>query len=325
MDIFPELNKKSKLNLRIVSISGNGKVLYLRSGSSFYAINKKIQKTKNAPAFYQGDFLLPPDFVEAIFINLVNYEILYDWKETELILKIPNRANQPSFLPVQAIIIDPGHGGKDPGTSDKKGNNEKDIALKISLILESQLRKKFPNLLVYLTRKEDIYVSLEERAAFANRILQKTKDAIFISIHCNSAVSLEPYGFEVYFLSQTPTLEQEREVAIRENKIIDSPYPEPIPSIQIGLMSSLIQRRSKNLALSVDKELGKGIGKLIPSRGVKKANFSVLRGSLMPAILIEVGYLSNPREAVFLNTSKVQTRIAQSIMKGIQNYSNGKD
>jgi N-acetylmuramoyl-L-alanine amidase len=110
-----------------------------------------------------------------------------------------------------------------------------------------------------------------------------------------------------------------------ENKILGTQTGEPIRSIQAGMMSSLVQRRSKVFAESLDLEFSRNFGNLIPSRGVKKADFAVLRGSLMPAVLIEMGFLSHPQESIYLNSEKVQKKIAESIVRGIQSYGERKD
>lgn len=322
---FSEITVVNKPAVLISEISGNGKTIRVRSGSSFYALDKKIIKIPVKVVYAKKQMFLPPDVVEAILIHLIPYEVFYQYRKDSLVMEVRSKDAGPGFLPIRAIVIDAGHGGKDPGTSDKKKNREKDIVLKVALRLQKELKKEYPEMIVYMTRNRDTFIPLEERSSMANRLLRDTKEAIFVSIHCNASLSPNPSGFEIYYLSQTPTTERDRETSIRENKILDSPYPVPIPEIQAGMLSSLVQRRSRNFAMKIDRELSRGIGKLIPSRGVKKANFSVLRGSLMPAVLIEMGYLSHPKEAIYLNSSKVQARIVKSIVKGIGSYGEGKD
>jgi N-acetylmuramoyl-L-alanine amidase len=322
---FPELEVLEKPAVLITEIRGNGKRIRIRSGSSFYALNDKIIKIPIKVIYSKQQMFLPPDVVEAILMNLVAVEVFYQYQKDSLVLEVRKSDAGIGFLPIRAVVIDAGHGGKDPGTSDKKGNKEKTIALNVALGLEKALKKEYPEMIVYLTRNNDRFIPLEDRSLLANKLLKDTKEAVFISIHCNASLSPMPSGYEIYYLSQTPTTEQERETSIRENKIIDSKYPSPIPSIQSGMLSNLVQRRSKMIADKLDIEFEKGIGSLIPSRGVKKANFSVLRGSLMPAVLIEMGYLSHPKEAIYLNSTKVQGRIVNSIVKGIKAYGEGKD
>ncbi|MCC5813358.1 MAG: N-acetylmuramoyl-L-alanine amidase [Leptospira sp.] len=322
---FPELEVLEKPAVLITEIRGNGKRIRVRSGSSFYALNDKIIKIPIKVIYSKQQMFLPPDVVEAILMNLVTVEVFYQYQKDSLVMEVRSSDAGIGFLPIRAVVIDAGHGGKDPGTSDKKGNKEKTIALNVALALEKALKKEYPEMIVYLTRNNDRFIPLEDRSQLANNLLKDTKEAVFISIHCNASLSPMPSGYEIYYLSQTPTTEQERETSIRENKIIDSKYPAPIPSIQAGMLSNVVQRRSKLIADKLDVEFQKGIGSLIPSRGVKKANFSVLRGSLMPAVLIEMGYLSHPKEAIYLNSVKVQGRIVNSIVKGIKAYGEGKD
>ncbi len=325
LENFPELEIREKPAILIAEIRGNGKSIRIRSGSSFYVLDSRIVKIPVKIVFSRGQFYLPPDVVEAILMHLVGYEVLYQYEKDFLVLEIQAGNLDREFLPIRAVVIDAGHGGKDPGTSDKDRNYEKDITLRIALGLESALKKKFPEMIVQLTRRQDVFIALEERSAAANRFAKDARDAVFLSIHCNASLSPIPSGYEIYFLSQTPTTESDREIAIRENGLVDGSYPPPIPSIQAGLLSNLIQRRSKSLAVHLDIELEKGIGRFIPSRGVKKANFSVLRGTLMPAVLIELGYLSHPKEAVYLNSPKIQDRFIESIVRGVAAYAKRKD
>ncbi|EMG20940.1 N-acetylmuramoyl-L-alanine amidase [Leptospira interrogans serovar Icterohaemorrhagiae str. Verdun HP] len=143
---------------------------------------------------------------------------------------------------------------------------------------------------------------------------------MFISLHCNSSINEEVNGFEIYYLSQTPSTESARETALLENKILKAKGSPVVKKIQAGMMSSLIQRRSRILARSLESEMKKKLQPQILSRGVKKADFSVLRGSLMPAVLVEMGYLSHEKESKLLQSKSLQVKIAKSIVEGIRGY-----
>lgn len=323
--IFPELTINSNDPIQITSIKGNSKEIRIRTGSSFYVLDGTINKIQLKILSSRGKTYIPPDLVEAILMNLIEYEVFYQFADTQLVLEVRTKDAGKSFLPVKAVVIDAGHGGKDPGTSSKKGKHEKDIALAVANQLYAAIRKTYPEMVVYRIRSNDSFVPLDERSQLANKLLIDVKEAIFISLHCNASLSEKPSGYEIYYLSQTPTTEQARETAILENKILNSNYGQPVANIQAGMMSSLVQRRSRKLASTLDSHLNKGIGRLIPARGIKKADFSVLRGSLMPAVLIEMGYLSHPKESVFLESKKVQSRLVKSILQGIKDYGDGKD
>lgn len=323
--IFPELTINSNDPIQITSIKGNSKEIRIRTGSSFYGLDGTINKIQLKILNSRGKTYIPPDLVEAILMNLIEYEVFYQFSDTQLVLEVRTKDAGKSFLPVKAVVIDAGHGGKDPGTSSKKGKHEKDIALAVANQLYAAIRKTYPEMVVYRIRSNDSFVPLDERSLLANKLLIDVKEAIFISLHCNASLSEKPSGYEIYYLSQTPTTEQARETAILENKILNSNYGQPVANIQAGMMSSLVQRRSRKLASTLDSHLQKGIGRLIPARGIKKADFSVLRGSLMPAVLIEMGYLSHPKESVFLESKKVQSRLVKSILQGIKDYGDGKD
>lgn len=323
---FPELRYQWNQPIYLVQLeSPNGKKLRFRTSSTFYFVDGEIIKITKKPIFSQERVFLPPDLVEAILIHLIDYEVFYQYQDKFLSLEVRSRDAGPGFLPIRAIVIDAGHGGKDPGTSDRKGTTEKSIALSVALHLVEALQKTYPQMIVQMTRGSDQFISLEDRSKFANRLLSDTKDIVFVSLHCNFSLSDKPRGYEIYYLSQTPTTEQSREISILENKILGTQTGEPIRSIQAGMMSSLVQRRSKVFAESLDLEFSRNFGNLIPSRGVKKADFAVLRGSLMPAVLIEMGFLSHPQESIYLNSEKVQKKIAESIVRGIQSYGERKD
>ena len=110
-----------------------------------------------------------------------------------------------------------------------------------------------------------------------------------------------------------------------ENKFLSGKYESDIMKIRAGMLSSVVQRRSKKLAGFIEKGLEKQLRKRILNRGVKKADFSVLRGSLMPAVLVEMGYLSNAKESKLLQKEKFRLKIAEGVAKGLREYANAKD
>lgn len=323
--IFPELTFNSRASSLVTSIqSPQGKIQF-RLGASFYILDEKIIKIPKPSLTKNGDLYLPIDIAEAIFLNLIAYDFRYKFKETELLLDVQGTPVPKKNINVKAIIIDAGHGGKDPGTSDAAGYFEKEVSLGVAKYLYLYLRKYYPEIRLLLTRKSDVFIELEERSKQANTLLKDTRDSIFISLHCNASLNEKAGGFEIYYLSQSPSTEQARETALIENKFL-SPHPNRIVNvIQSQMLSSVTQRRSKKLAESIEDEYGKGLINAISTRGVKKADFSVLRGSLMPAVLIEMGYLTNLEESKILKDKNFQKKIARSIIKGIRTYASSKD
>jgi N-acetylmuramoyl-L-alanine amidase len=224
---------------------------------------------------------------------------------------------------LETIVIDPGHGGRDPGTSGKK-TKEKDIALKISLKLGEYIEKNLPGVKVIYTRKDDRYVALDERAEMANR----QKAQLFICIHANSLPGAPAYGTETYVMG----LHKDKgnfEVAKRENEVIlmDENYKEryedfdpksPESYILFTLSQSAYHESSLKFAQKLEQQFKIKAGRF--SRGVKQAGFLVLWRTAMPSVLIETGFLSNGKEEGFLASDSGQDLIASGIYRAFKDY-----
>ncbi len=220
-------------------------------------------------------------------------------------------------LGVRKIIIDPGHGGKDPGAPGYfKGVNEKDITLQIAKRLARRMRKQL-KCNVLLTRSTDRYLTLEERTAIAN-----TKNAdLFISIHCNASRNRKLTGIETYYLNLA-TDDQAIEVAARENATSRRNISD-LESILNDLMKNEKINESSRLAYDVQQALCRGLKKKyhnIVNLGVKQAPFYVLIGARMPSILVETSFISNRRECKRLLSAKYQDCLCDSIIKGVEKY-----
>jgi N-acetylmuramoyl-L-alanine amidase len=141
-------------------------------------------------------------------------------------------------------------------------------------------------------------------------------------LHCNSTAikSETAKGYEIYYLDQNDKKIEDRERTIVSLRLIDIKRPVVVQRIHSGLISSLIQRRSKELAHSIERKLAESIGSRIASRGVKRGPFRVLSKSLMPAILVELGFLTNPEDARLIADEDMQIKIAQGIVEGIKDY-----
>ena len=307
-----------------VITSLTGEELRFKPGSSFYTFQGKIEKIPLPIIQKDERIFVPPDLVESIFLYILkDYEVDYEYRESELSFFQKKREDIPETL--DTIVIDPGHGGKDPGTNDADGTTEKKIAFDTANVLALYLEKKLPNVKVVLTREKDEFISLEDRSRTANAHLGKRKGILYISLHCNSGLNPEARGFEVYYLSQSASTETARELALAENKYLTKNKKDGIVKrIHASLISSLIQRRSLVFSKMLEEELRFGLNGKIPSRGIKKADFSVLRGSLMPAVLLELGYLSNDKERYLLQNKKILGLFVKSITKAIVRYATRK-
>ncbi len=221
---------------------------------------------------------------------------------------------------VRRIIIDAGHGGKDPGAINKRLKlKEKNITLDIALRLRRILLKNLKNCKVYLTRDKDFYVGLWERSKIANKLPAD----IFISIHINSSKKKSSNGISTYYLNITEDPEAIR-VASRENKNNNATISD-IPKLINRILKNTKISESRLLAKVVQTELlsyTRTKYKRVKSLGVKKAPFVVLLGTKMPAILVESSFISNTAEAKRLKTDVYRETIAQGVYRGIKRYIN---
>ena len=221
---------------------------------------------------------------------------------------------------LDTIVLDAGHGGKDPGTMGQRGTKEKDIALditkRVGLLLEKNTKLK-----VVYTREEDVFIPLWKRTKIAN----ESNGKVFLSIHLNGSPNKAVYGFETYLLRPGKT-EDAIEVASRENEVIkfedrtDNRYKDLSGEnlIMATMAQSIFMRESEELAAMIQEEMAKKIKS--KNRGVKQAGFHVLIGASMPNILVEAGYLTNRNEEKNLRNAKYRQSIASCIYKAIVKF-----
>jgi N-acetylmuramoyl-L-alanine amidase len=218
-------------------------------------------------------------------------------------------------LQVRTVVLDPGHGGKDPGASSNKVL-EKNITLQLAKLVADKLRKYLPQCQVLLTRSRDVFIPLEERTAFAN-----TKGAdLFVSIHVNAAPSVKLNGIETYFLNLA-TDEDAMRVAARENATTQRSLND-LQAILNDLMLNSKINESNRLARMVQKEMLGSVGRKykVTDLKVKQAPFYVLIGARMPAILCEVGFVTNSNERARLSSEAYLNLLAEGIAQGIVKY-----
>jgi N-acetylmuramoyl-L-alanine amidase len=215
-------------------------------------------------------------------------------------------------LDIKTIMIDPGHGGKDPGAICG-GLKEKDINLRLAKILGRMLQRK--GFRVLYTRTKDIFIPLEERTVMAN-----TKGAdLFISLHVNAHRDRKVHGIEVYYLNLASSKDAIR-VAARENAVSSKKISE-LQIILTDLMLNSKIKESSVLASKVLYNILKDTKKYRPkNNGIREAPFYVLMGAKMPAILIEIGYITNPKERRRLRSYSYLKQIARGIVEGVLAY-----
>ncbi len=222
---------------------------------------------------------------------------------------------------LDAVVIDAGHGGKDPGAIGTRGTKEKDVVLNIATDLGMFVKQRWPGVKVIYTRKDDRFIQLNERGKIANRYGGK----LFVSIHCNSTPTVtKAKGTEVYILGPHKT-QSALDVAMFENSVISREENARDNykgfSDEYLIMSSMAQSafatQSTELAQDVLRKAERyGSNGL----GVRQAGFMVLWTPSMPSILVETGYLSNPEEEKILRSREQQAKIAFGIFQGLQQY-----
>lgn len=229
---------------------------------------------------------------------------------------------------VRTVVIDPGHGGREPGAVGRKVK-EKDLTLAISLKLGEYLKENFPDVKVIFTRDTDVHVELRDRTRIAN----ENQADLFISIHCNSATNRSAYGTETFVMG--PHRNQANlEVAKLENASIlyEDNYLEtydgydpnsPESNIIFTLFQNAYLNQSLSIASLVQDQFRERARRV--DRGVKQAGFLVLYRATMPAILVEAGFISNAREEEYLASEEGQNHIASAIYRAFRDYKTSQD
>lgn len=229
----------------------------------------------------------------------------------------------PEAYKIRKVVIDAGHGGKDPGATGRK-SKEKDITLSVALKVGEYIKTQYSDVEIIYTRKEDVFVALDERSRIAN----ENGADLFISIHCNANPSKSPYGTETYVMGLHKS-DGNLDVAMRENAVItyeedySTKYEGYDPnSAESFIIFSLMQHsfldQSLNMASLIQDEFRERARRR--DRGVKQAGFIVLWKTSMPSVLVELGFLSNAKEEDFLNSSEGQSYLASSIFRAFREY-----
>ena len=217
------------------------------------------------------------------------------------------------------IVLTAGHGGKDPGAVGKNGTREKDINLNVGLMLKSMLEKEL-GVEVLMTRSDDRFIPLSGRTKFA---MDKKAD-LFVSLHTNASKNRSAKGLETYYLSTSSTSDS-RAVEALENDVVElyegagaKKKYDALDFILSDLSQTTYQEYSNELATLVQRNMVSGVQG--QDRGVKQASFYVLRGAFMPAILIEMGFISNLNEEAALANKQYQERMSRTIFEGIKRF-----
>ena len=327
-DFSDILLKKNFVNTdlqKIVFSIGNNKVK-VTGNIPFVIINDKPYQLKNTIIYKKGVFYAPiDDFLELLNKRIgtqysINYNSLSIENKLESKISLTNSVDlnqEKKKWKFDTIIIDPGHGGKDPGAIGYRGTKEKDIALDVSKRLAKKIERNSKTKVI-LTREEDVFVRLQDRTKFANA----NEGDLFISIHTNAAEDRRASGFETFLIGPNKN-EAAIKVAARENAALElegfsGKQLTNEDLIKATIAQSAFAAKSEEFASLVQNEIKKRVQS--KDRGVKQAGFYVLMGASMPNVLIELGFISNPNEEKKLNNSSYRDMLATSIYYAVLEY-----
>lgn len=250
------------------------------------------------------------------------FRLVFDLHQESVAASEPSALTPPQPRSgLRTIVIDPGHGGGESGALGKSGAVEKELTLLLAQALKRRLEARLP-VRVVLTRREDASLPLETRTAIANQ----NKADLFISLHLNSSRGDQAQGAETYFLSLQASDQQAAASAQRENQgdglgPEDGDGGDPLFDLQLilwDLAQSRYLAESQQLAKLIQEELNTTLG--LRDRGVKQAPFTVLMGAAMPAVLVELGFLSNPDEEARLQDPSHRAELVEAMARAISRY-----
>ena len=328
-DFIEKTNSKKFINNKTqkVIFYVDDKKIKISNQITFIEIDDNLFQLSSKVVNENGNYYIPTESFFGIIKNLYNSSsIKYVNNEIRLTsnsgykktVKTPvDLGNEKEKWEFKTIVIDAGHGGKDPGAVGYRGTKEKDIALDVAKRLEKKLSKNM-NVKIIMTREEDIFLRLSERTKIAN----ESNGNLFISIHTNAAEDRRASGFETFLIGPNKN-EAAVRVAARENAVLElegktgkNLTNEDL--IQATIAQSAFASKSEQFASMVQKEIKKRVQS--KDRGVKQAGFYVLMGASMPNVLVELGFISNPSEEKKLRSPQYRDQLATAIYRAVEQY-----
>jgi N-acetylmuramoyl-L-alanine amidase len=302
-----------------IKIKLTNQIPFIMIDDNLYQLSSNVIKSNNnyyVPA--ESFFSIVNNLSNTISITLNTNEINFT-KLTEIskkTIKVDLRSEKEKWE-FKTIVIDAGHGGKDPGAVGYRGTKEKDIALDVAKRLEKKLAKNM-KVKIVMTRDEDIFLRLSERTKIAN----ESNGSLFISIHTNAAEDRRASGFETFLIGQSKN-EAAVRVAARENAVLElegstGKKLTDEDLIKATIAQSAFASKSEQFASLVQKEIKKRVQS--KDRGVKQAGFYVLMGASMPNVLVELGFISNPSEEKKLRSPQYRDQLATAIYRAVEQY-----
>ncbi|MDI6740935.1 MAG: N-acetylmuramoyl-L-alanine amidase [Candidatus Edwardsbacteria bacterium] len=309
-----------------------GHTLRFSADNTFFICDGKSLNLYNPVRLYNGELWVPLELFKRFLIPQWGRSVIWDEASRRLSIGgvLPDQVQTPALRPrktddgahgIKKIVLDPGHGGKDPGAVGPGRTYEKDINLDIAQKLKTILEDDF-GLIVVMTRDDDTFIPLSDRTALAN----KEAADLFISIHCNAAPKKKRAlktmrGFETYFLSVAKT-DEARATAAMENAAVEFEQPDrkvrdqdEVQFILWDMIQNEFLIESSDLAELIQEGIKSRVA--VPSRGISQAGFYVLNGAYMPAVLIETAFISYKEEEKLLKTDAFREKLARGIAGGI--------
>ena len=293
---------------------------------AFVMIDDNLFQLSSKTVKQNNDYYVPAESFLSIINSLsTSISISLDTNQINLerIIEIPKKTvkvdlkSEKEKWEFKTIVIDAGHGGKDPGAVGYRGTKEKDIALDVAKRLEKKISKNM-DVKVVMTRDEDIFLRLSERTKIAN----ENNGSLFISIHTNAAEDRRASGFETFLIGLNKN-EYAAKVAARENAVLEleGKTGQELTGedlIQATIAQAAFASSSETFADMVQKEIKKRVQSR--DRGVKQAGFVVLARASMPNVLVELGFISNPAEEKKLRSPQYRDQLATAIYRAVQQY-----
>ncbi len=305
------------------TLEKNNRQISFRVGDDFVLQDKGVILQEKAPFIENNKLVATVSFINSVEqylkIEKANSAKTNESAKNSSKQSVTTPQDKATGYRVGAILIDPGHGGKDPGASathvidgKKVSVVEKDINLSVGLKLYDYLKKAYPDKSILMTRKTDVYVSLEKRTEIANSVKLKENEAIlYISIHVNASLDKNASGYEAWYLSPGYT-----------RQVIDSSDYDDKDLASI--MNIITQEEYLNESILIAKFVMDGIeaqvGSLSNKRGIKAEEWYVVRNAKMPSVLVETGFLTNEEEARLLSDDSYLQKLSLGIYNGLQSF-----
>jgi len=300
------ISLKYDIYTRTANLTKDSHTIDLMIGDNLILLDKRAVLLKYPVDMHEGMIVVPLQFKELALDPISK------------VVKAPVKAKGACFSTfVKRVVIDPGHGGKDPGAIGRTGLKEKDVNLDIAKRLANRLKQE--GVEIVMTRSSDVFIPLGKRVEIANN----SRADLFISIHANANRTRSLHGFEVYYVSPTVSDYTRASYASRHFSLnLDSLCFASNSQTLKAILWDMIYTHNRAESISLASDICRAAGDNLSVRiiGVKAARFEVLRGARMPAVLVEVGFLSNAREEQLLRDGSYREKLSHIILEGLFNY-----